>query len=63
MWLLVIILLNTVPGLDKIMVLNTYASSEECQIERDRVGFDMAAAYPYERDFVIACQLSRKHDS
>jgi hypothetical protein len=63
MWLLIIVLLNTVPGLDKIMVLNTYASYEECQLERNRVGFDMAAAYPYDRDFVIACQLSQKHDS
>jgi len=29
------------------------------------VGFQarQAEAYPYERDFVIACQLNRKHDS
>ena len=63
MWLLIMVLLNTVPGFEKIMVLNTYASSEECQSERNRVGFDMAAAYPYDRDFVIACQLSPKHDA
>jgi hypothetical protein len=63
MWLLVIVLLNTVPGLDKIMKLETYATSEECQVERNRIGYEMAAAYPYERDFVIACQLSPKHDS
>ncbi|TKB92560.1 MAG: hypothetical protein E8D41_07085 [Nitrospira sp.] len=63
MWLLVMVLLNTVPGFDKIIVLNKYVSSEECQIERNRVGFDMAAAYPYERDFVIACRLSPKHES
>jgi hypothetical protein len=52
-----------VPGLDKMMVLNTFATSEECQIERNRIGFEMAAAYPYERDFVIACQLNPKHSS
>jgi hypothetical protein len=61
MWLLVIVLLNNVPGLDHITVLQTYATSEECQIERNRIGYEMAAAYPYDRDFVIACQLSRKH--
>lgn len=62
MWILVIVLLNTVPGLDKIMKLETYATSQECQIERNRIGFEMAAAYPYDRDFVIACQLSPQHD-
>ena len=63
MWLLMIVLLNVVPGLEKNMVLNTFATSEECQIERNRIGFEMAAAYPYERDFVIACQLRPKHDA
>ena len=61
MWLLVIVLLNIVPGLDRIMVLNTFTTSEECQSERNRIGFEMAAAYPYDSDFVIACQLSPKH--
>ena len=63
MWMLIIVLLNIVPGLVKITVLNTFATSEECQIERNRIGFDMAAAYPYERDFVIACQLNPKQSS
>ena len=63
MWLLIMILLNDVPGFDKIMVLNTFATSQECQTERNRVGYEMAEAYPYERDFVIACQLNRKYDS
>jgi hypothetical protein len=63
MWLLVIVLLNSVPGLDKMMKLETYATQQECQIERNRIGFEMAAAYPYDRDFVIACQLSRKHST
>ena len=61
--MLMIVLLNIVPGLDKIMLLNTFATSEECQIERNRIGFEMAAAYPYERDFVIACQLNPKQSS
>ena len=63
MWLLIIILLTEVPALSKITVLQTYASAQECQIERNRVGFEMAEAYPYERDFVIACQLNEKYQS
>ena len=63
MWLLIMILLNDVPGLDNIMVLNTFTTSQECQTERNRIGYEMAAAYPYERDFVIACQLRPKHDA
>ena len=61
MWLLIIVLLNIVPGLEKITVLNTFATSEECQSERNRIGFEMAAAYPYERDFITACQLNPRH--
>jgi hypothetical protein len=61
MWILVIVLLTNVPGLDKIMTLETYATYQECQIERNRIGYEMAAAYPNDRDFVTACQLSRKH--
>jgi hypothetical protein len=62
-WLLIMVLLNTVPGLEKITVLNTFTTSEECQSERNRIGFEMAEAYPYERDFVIACRLNPKHSS
>jgi len=29
----------------------------------NRIGFEMAKAYPYERDFVIACRLNPKHSS
>ncbi len=63
MWLLVIVLLNIVPGLEKITVLNTFATSEECQIERNRIVFEMAAAYPDDCDFVIACRLNSKQSS
>ena len=52
-----------VPGFDPNTVLNTYATYEECQRERNRVGFEMAAAYPYERDFVIVCQVSQKYNT
>ena len=60
MWLLLIVLLSVVPGFSKSTVLGTYATAEECQSERNRIGFEMAAAYPNERDFVIVCQLRPK---
>jgi len=63
MWILVNVLLNGVPGLDKIMKLETYATAEECQSERNRIGYEMAAAYHDDRDFVIACHLSPEHDA
>jgi len=64
MWFLIMVLLNMngVPGLDKIIVLQTYTTSQECQSERDRIGYEMVAAYPDDHDFVLACQLSRKPD-
>jgi len=61
-WLLTIVLLNGVPGFEKITVLHTFDTSQECQIERDRVGYEMAEAYPFDRDFIIACQLDRGHN-
>lgn len=57
MWLLLIVLLNMVPGLERSTVLNTFGTSEECQIERNRIGFDMAAAYPLDHTFDIVCRL------
>jgi hypothetical protein len=63
MWLLIMVLLNIGPGLNQITVLKTFGTAEECQSERNRIGFAMAEAYPYERDFVIACQLNPKHSS
>ncbi len=59
MWLLVIVLLNAAPGLAPVTVLGQYPTQDVCQAERRRVGFEMAAAYPYDRDFVIACQRCR----
>lgn len=55
MWLLVIILFTQVPGIEKITVLKTLATFEDCQTERNRIGFDMAESYPYERTFTIGC--------
>jgi hypothetical protein len=61
MWLLLIVLLNVVPGFAPITPLKTYATAEQCLSERNRIGFEMAAAYPHERNFVIVCRLGPKH--
>ena len=57
MWFLVIILLASPPGIDRTTVLNTFATYEDCQPERDRIGFAMAESYPYENDFRIVCEF------
>lgn len=56
MFLLLMVLLNAAPGLEPVYQLNTFDSAEACQVERNRIGFDMAEAYPYERDFIITCE-------
>jgi hypothetical protein len=66
MWVLLIILLTAVPGVSQGIVqgavlLNTFTTQEGCQQERDRIGFEMAEAYPGENDFLIACRF-RKGD-
>jgi hypothetical protein len=53
MWLLVIVLLNELGGITLLSRFDTY---EECLVERSRIGYAMAEAYPYERDFVIECR-------
>ena len=60
MWLLLIVLLTTVSGIDRATVLNTFPSYEACKPERDRVGFEMAEAYPGENDFVIVCEFQEQ---
>jgi hypothetical protein len=34
------------------------STSQECHSERDRIGNEMAKAYPGDHDFEIACQFS-----
>lgn len=57
MWFLLIILLAAPPGIDRTTVLNNFATYEECQPERDRIGFEMAESYPYDNDFHIVCEF------
>ena len=54
------VLLNPVSGMDRNYLLNTFDTVEECQAERNRIGFEMAEAYPYERDFIIVCEPKRR---
>jgi hypothetical protein len=56
--MLVIILLNAVPGMHDATVLEPFTTFHECQSESSRVGYEMAEAHPYERDFEIACRLN-----
>ena len=62
MYFLLMLLLSDVPGLEHSYLLNTFDTAEECQTERNRIGFDMAEAYPYERDFIIVCQLNPRKE-
>jgi len=63
MWFLLILFLNPspIPGmLERSYVINVFDTEEECQVERNRVGFDMAESYPYDRDFVIVCEPNKR---
>ena len=63
MWLLLIVLLTPLPGNNRMTVLNTFATYEDCQPERNRIGFEMAESYPYESDFRIVCEFQKKEAS
>jgi hypothetical protein len=53
MWLLVIVLLLPVADVEQV-VWKSFATYEECQPERDRMGLEMAEIYPYDA-FRIMC--------
>jgi hypothetical protein len=57
MWFLLIVLLAPPAGIDHVTVLNTFATYEDCQPERNRIGFEMAESYPNENDFRIVCEF------
>lgn len=63
MWLLVIVLLAAPTGISRMTVLNTFSTYEDCQPERDRVGFEMAESYPNDHDFHIVCEYQAKKPS
>lgn len=57
MWFLLIVLLAPPSGVDRLTVLNTFATYEDCQPERNRIGFEMAESYPHDADFRIMCEF------
>lgn len=63
MWFLLIVLLAPPSGISRETVLNTFATYEDCQPERNRIGFEMAESYPYENDFRIVCEFRETNSS
>lgn len=63
MWLLVIVFLAVPAGISSMTVLNTFATYDDCQPERDRVGFEMAESYPDDNTFRIVCDYPEKKPS
>lgn len=57
MWNLLIVLLLSPLNVDRSMILDSFQTYEECQPERNRVGFEMAERYPYDNDFRIVCEF------
>jgi len=57
MWVLLLVFLASTA---KPIVIERFVNQEDCQEKRDSVGFNMAEAYPYERDFVLVCQLQAR---
>lgn len=57
MWFLLIVLLTPPSGADRVTVLNTFMTYEDCQPERNRIGFEMAESYPQDSDFRIVCEF------
>ena len=53
MWMLLIVFVHLQ---EPDHTLATFPTFDACQLERNRIGFAMAEAYPYEADFRIECQ-------
>ena len=58
MWVLVIIMLTAIPGVDRVTVLKTFPSADACWVEQKSIASDMATSYPNDHDFIITCQPS-----
>ena len=58
-WLLIVFLVPTMSGRN-VQELNSYATAEECNRERNRIGFEMAAVYEHEAEFRIVCRYKPK---
>ena len=60
MWYLLIVLFLAPPDVDRITVLKSFATYEDCQPEGDRVGLELAENYP-DDDFRIICAFRAPH--
>lgn len=59
MWLLLLVL--HWPGFpEKVTVLNSFDTQHACQVERDKIGFAMAEAYPFDHDYSIQCRIKAR---
>ena len=56
LWILLMIFLPPL-ALHPPVVITQFETLAACQEERDRVGFEMAAAYENEADFRIECRF------
>jgi hypothetical protein len=57
MWVLLIVFL-ALPSHDT--VLDRFETQQACLMERDRIGFEMAASYEYDHDFDIVCTFQAR---
>lgn len=55
-WLLFLVLLSPVPGIETNTKLNEFDSESVCHDEQERIGKEMAIAYPGDTSFRIECQ-------
>ena len=63
MWLLLMVLLAPPVGVNRATVLNSFETYEDCQPERNRIGFEMAESYPHDSDFRIVCEFREEKPS
>ncbi len=61
MWLLLIVLIAPPDGFSKKTLLEAYHTEQECMDNRNRVGWEMAEAYPQEPDFRIVCEFDARY--
>ena len=61
--MLCLVLLAQVQGFDTVYMLADNLTYEQCLDERNRVGWEMAEAYPHEADFRIVCQCRNCEDA
>mgnify|MGYP001614615848 FL=1 len=56
MWILVIVMLSAVAGIDRTTVLEKYDTYEECRDAQAHVSAGMVKAYPDDHTFTIECR-------